>query len=210
VLFERDPRSSGLAVSVAEWVSRTVRRVPHWCRQVMDADIARYVAALPRSSLDAIEVSGNAHGQAGWRSYSTLAFPSFDLCRPAEPLPQADVVFCEQVLEHVREPWRAARTLHDLLRPGGKLVISTPFLIRIHPEPTDYWRFTPDGLRALLEQANFQVSEVSQWGNLSSLLANTFFWFPYVPGLCSLANRKRLPLVVWAVAERTREERPLA
>jgi SAM-dependent methyltransferase len=173
----------------------------------MNADIERYLAALPRTELDALEVSGNAHGRAGWRSHSTLEFPSFDLCRPTNPLPQADVVFCEQVLEHVRDPCRAARTLHDLLRPGGRLIVSTPFMIRIHTEPTDYWRFTPDGLRVLLEQAGLQVGEVKQWGNLSSLLANAFFWFPYVPWLCPLGNRERLPLVVWTVAERASEER---
>jgi len=171
----------------------------------MDADIERYLAALPRSQMDALEVSGNAHGGAGWRSHATLAFPSFDLCQPPDPLPQADVVFCEQVLEHVRDPWRAARTLHDLLRPGGRLIVSTPFLIRIHPEPTDYWRFTPDGLRVLLEQAGFRVGAVKKWGNLSCLVANTSFWFPYVPLICLLGNRERLPLVVWTVAERAGE-----
>ncbi len=177
-------------------------RLPHWCRVVMDRDIAGFVRGLPRGELDAVEISGTAHGRWGFRSYRSLQFPAFDLCRPGEPAIRADVVFCEQVLEHVADPAAAVATLAALARPGGHVVVSVPFLIRIHREPTDHWRFTPDGLRLLLERAGLRVEQLRAWGNTPCLVANRLFWFPYVPFVCPLWNAPDVPLVVWAIARR--------
>jgi SAM-dependent methyltransferase len=54
-------------------------------------------------------------------------------------------------LEHVREPQRAMRELHRVLGQDGVLVVSTVMDYPIHQAPEDYWRFTPQGLAALLE-----------------------------------------------------------
>lgn len=56
---------------------------------------------------------------------------------------------CISVLEHTPKPWLLAQTLEALLEPGGTLLVAVPFCWRIHSYPSDYWRFTPDGLRAL-------------------------------------------------------------
>ena len=178
------------------------RRLPHWCRVVMNRDIAGFVRPLPRGELDAVEISGTAHAGWGFRSYVSLQYPAFDVCRPPERPPEADVVFCEQVLEHVSDPAAAAATLRALARPGGHVVVSVPFLIRIHREPADHWRFTPDGLRLLLERAGLEVERVRAWGNTPCLLATRLLWFPYVPLLCPLWNAPDVPLGVWAIARR--------
>ena len=73
-------------------------------------------AALAPETRDAVEISGRLHEERPWKSYSTLDFPSFDLCKPPGDLPQFDVVLCEQVLEHLPDPWLAVKTLHDLAR----------------------------------------------------------------------------------------------
>jgi SAM-dependent methyltransferase len=61
-----------------------------------------------------------------------------------------DAVFLLEVLEHVVEPDRALAAVHRVLRAGGLLVISTPFVFEIHEAPHDYYRFTEHGLRHLL------------------------------------------------------------
>ena len=75
--------------------------------------------------------------------------PDFDLCAPIAVERQFDVVICEQVLEHVVDPWGAAANLRELTTPGGHVIVSTPFLIKVHELPSfelrDYWRFTPRG-----------------------------------------------------------------
>ncbi len=182
-----------------------LRRVPHWVRVVMNRDVERFLDMLPVEESRVLEVSGWAHEKRPWQNYRSTSFPDFDLCTRDQVLPCADVVICEQVLEHLPDPLQAARNLLASLEPGGHAVVSVPFMIRIHPEPSDYWRFSADGLRRLLESAGFEVLEAKTWGNRLAAMANLWFWFPYVPILCPLMNNPKTPLVVWAFARRPDE-----
>jgi SAM-dependent methyltransferase len=60
-----------------------------------------------------------------------------------------DCVFCTGTLEHVADPWLAVREIHRVLAPGGLVHIDVPFIQGYHADPTDFWRFTLDGLRLL-------------------------------------------------------------
>ncbi len=62
-----------------------------------------------------------------------------------------DAVFLIEVLEHVSEPQRALAELRRVLKPGGKLILSVPYIFEMHDVPHDYWRFTEYGLRLLLQ-----------------------------------------------------------
>lgn len=62
-----------------------------------------------------------------------------------------DLIFCTEVLEHVAEPFAAVRELYRMLKPGGNLVVTTPFNFRIHGPLPDCWRFTVHGLRLLFK-----------------------------------------------------------
>ena len=70
-----------------------------------------------------------------WRDTSSLAYPDFDLCAPLTEERRFDVVICEQVLEHVPDPGRRRRTCGSSARPGGHVIVSTPFLIKVHELP---------------------------------------------------------------------------
>src|SRR5688572_27564249 len=93
----------------------------HWARHVMNHAVTQELERLEPAAVDAVEISGRVHSGRPWKSYTTYDFPGFDLCNPPEHVPQFDVVLCEQVLEHVIDPWTAVRTLRDLARPGGHL-----------------------------------------------------------------------------------------
>ncbi|MBI4819777.1 MAG: class I SAM-dependent methyltransferase [Deltaproteobacteria bacterium] len=83
-----------------------------------------------------------------------------DLNRPLNIVSEsADCVVAFQVLEHVHEPALLISEAHRILRPGGLLMLSTPFQWRIHEAPWDYTRFTRFGLLHLLSSAGF--SEIS-------------------------------------------------
>jgi SAM-dependent methyltransferase len=41
-----------------------------------------------------------------------------------------DLIFCGDVLIHVRDPTRAVERMHDTLRPGGELISLEPFSVR--------------------------------------------------------------------------------
>jgi len=60
---------------------------------------------------------------------------------------------CLDTLEHCADPPQACRELARVCSPdGGVAVISSVMLFGIHEHPHDYFRFTPDGFHALLEQ----------------------------------------------------------
>jgi hypothetical protein len=91
-----------------------------------------------------------------------------------------------------------------MLRPGGWLYVSTPFLIRIHEGPQDYWRWTPLGLEQHLVDCGFEREKITtkSWGNRECLIANLKNWPRYVPRIHSLKNDPLFPLVVWAFAQK--------
>ena len=165
-------------------------------------DTERTLLSLDPTTCHAIEISGAMWSMLPWRSHTRVDFPSFDLCHPPAHLPGSfDVVICEQILEHVVDPVAAVRTLRELCRPHGHVLVATPFLIRIHDDPGDYWRFTPAGLAELLSSQGLSPEWVRSWGNRRCLKANLDSWPLYRPWH-SLRNEPSLPLVVWALATR--------
>ena len=63
-----------------------------------------------------------------------------------------DVIYSNNVFEHLSRPWVAAENLLWLLRPAGICITITPFSQRYHEDPADYFRYTHKGLEALFEQ----------------------------------------------------------
>lgn len=79
-----------------------------------------------------------------------------------------DFAICTEVIEHTARPWLVVGQLHALLKPGGHLLLSTPFNFHLHGDPIlkDYWRLTADGLRQLLvEEAGFSQVQIESKGH---------------------------------------------
>ena len=65
---------------------------------------------------------------------------------------EVGTALCLDTLEHCTDPVRAGRELQRVVSPhGGVCVISSAMLMGIHAYPNDYWRFTPEGFRVVLE-----------------------------------------------------------
>jgi SAM-dependent methyltransferase len=79
--------------------------------------------------------------------------PHADLHGSLERIPVTDasfdVVLCLQVLEHVPDPAAAIRELRRVVRPGGRVLLSTHGIYPFHPNPDDLWRWTHQGLERL-------------------------------------------------------------
>jgi SAM-dependent methyltransferase len=72
-----------------------------------------------------------------------------------------DYVWCNAVLEHVRNPFVVASEIVRTLKPGGVAIVQVPFLENVHGWPDDYYRFTINGLRQLfadLDEVNVGTS----------------------------------------------------
>jgi len=78
-----------------------------------------------------------------------------DICSPASVLKAAlgeeafDLILCCHVLEHAQDPWRAARNIERLLKPGGLVFVSSAWSQAFHATPDDLWRFSVRGLLKL-------------------------------------------------------------
>jgi SAM-dependent methyltransferase len=81
-----------------------------------------------------------------------------------------DAAISVQVLEHMKQPWRALDELSRVLKPGGVLFLSTPQGEGQHQVPYDFFRYTPFGLRSLLEERGFAVELlIPQKGDFAKL-----------------------------------------
>jgi SAM-dependent methyltransferase len=184
-----------------------------WQRVVMNEAIDAHIASLEPPTRSAAEISGDSHAGKPWREYTSLMYPDFDLCAPLKRRREFQVVICEQVLEHVVDPGAAAANLRDLVVPGGHVIVSTPFLIKVHELPffelRDYWRFTPRGLRTLLEGSGLEVDTVETWGNRACVVGNLRRWSAY-RRWHSLRNDPDLAVQVWALARRPADVTPRA
>ena len=83
-----------------------------------------------------------------------------------------DVVLCTEVLEHLPEPQRAIDEMYRVLKPGGRLLLTTRFLFPIHDAPHDYFRYTKYGLRHLMRAFVIESleEETTTVGTLAVLL----------------------------------------
>ena len=85
---------------------------------------------------------------------------SLDLICDGRRLPlrnnSVGTIVCSEVLEHIAETELIVAEIHRVLMDGGGIgVITTPFNFPIHEFPSDYYRFTPDGLRHIFRRFSF-------------------------------------------------------
>ncbi|HZS25126.1 MAG TPA: methyltransferase domain-containing protein [Gaiellaceae bacterium] len=104
------------------------------------------------------------HGAAEVVGFDVPGNPHADLHGSIDAIPvddgSFDVVLCLQVLEHVPDPGAAVRELRRVVRPGGRVLLSTHGIYPYHPNPDDLWRWTHEGLERLF-QTNAQWSSVT-------------------------------------------------
>lgn len=112
------------------------------------------------------------------------------------PLPDGsvDVILCSEVMQDIREPADLARETWRLLRHGGTLVLTTPFMVPIADGEYDHYRFTEHGLRYILGKQGFAIRRIETVGdNFGTLTA--FFIKPQLKVWNFIAKGIRLPLI---------------
>ncbi len=88
-------------------------------------------------------------------NFEIVNYETTDVLGVGERLPfrtgSFDAVISIAVLEHVRDPFRCAREIVRVLKPGGRLLCCVPFLQPEHGYPHHYYNMSRQGLRALFE-----------------------------------------------------------
>jgi len=91
---------------------------------------------------------------------------SIDIVTRGLALPFKDnslrVVISQEVLEHLSDPAACIAEVYRVLKPGGLFYCQTPFIIGYHPGPTDFWRFTREGIQQLFSTQGWVIDELNQ------------------------------------------------
>lgn len=83
-----------------------------------------------------------------------------------------DAILCTEVIEHIPYPHLAIEEFSRLLRPGGTLLLSAPFLSLTHFAPYHFSTgFNRYYYETLLPKAGFEVNDISCNGNFFELVA---------------------------------------
>jgi SAM-dependent methyltransferase len=172
---------------------RTVRRASDWVDLQWSLLVAQLEEVAPLAHGRMLDVGcGDKPYEALFRPYVTeyvgvehaATFASThaatrggaDVVYEGDTLPFADgsfdTVMSIQVLEHTPEPQRLVDEMGRVLSDGGTLILTAPFCFRLHEEPHDYFRYTPHGLRALIERAGLDVLDVQAQGGLFTVVAH--------------------------------------
>ncbi len=159
------------------WLDYSVRR------RLLDADLE---GLRDRMRGSVLEIGCGRTGRRGRFQPpvdESESWTYLDIRREVEPTVIADVAclpfrseafdaaLCLEVLEYVPCPEGALSELWRVLKPGGTLIVSTPFLHRADT-PTDSWRFTEYGLRLMVKGAGFEIESVVSQGAALAVAAN--------------------------------------
>ena len=110
----------------------------------------------------------------------------------------ADTVVAFQVMEHLPEPGFFLSECHRILRPGGALFLTVPFMWEIHDAPHDYYRYTRYGLEYLLSKAGFCDREVRE---MAGYWQTSILKFNYHTARTAGRVRRLLWLPVWYLGQ---------
>lgn len=96
-----------------------------------------------------------------------------------------DSVLCFNLLEHVFHHAQLLSEIGRVLKPGGRLIGYVPFLVKFHPDPKDYFRYTEQGLVRLFREAGFEDVDIrfvgkgmltASWSQIEYILPRAIRW----------------------------------
>ena len=89
-----------------------------------------------------------------------------------------DSVFSSEVFEHIFNLPEVLKELNRVVKPGGKILITCPFVICEHEVPNDFARYTSFGIKSILEKNGFEVLKQDKTGNSVETVFQ--LWITYI------------------------------
>ena len=88
-----------------------------------------------------------------------------------------DAVICTQVLEHIPDLDHTLSEIDRVLKTGGWLIASAPFLYNVHGESGDYRRLALQGMRNLFEE-KYDVLSIDGCGGVGTAMG--MLWLNWI------------------------------
>lgn len=175
----RDAQASGavIAVKVADRRIKPVSSIgPPTEVEMRDLALRFFADLRTRPSGRVLEVGSRARSGVTRRDqipstweyagFDIIDGPNVDLVGDAHQLSQHfpyesfDAVFAMSVLEHILMPWKFAIELNRVMRPGAVGLFTTHHTWPLHEKPWDFWRFSDQAWKAILNPATgFEIIE---------------------------------------------------
>ena len=80
-----------------------------------------------------------------------------------------DCIFAIEVMEHLENPFLFKKEIKRMLKKGGSMVLTVPFIFHMHADPFDYWRPTKMALSELFDACD-ELSISNQGNRLHVIL----------------------------------------
>jgi len=97
--------------------------------------------------------SGNRRLHERVTNVDIAPFENVDVVADGASLPfqdeTVDAILILAVLEHTRQPQKVINECYRVLKKAGIIYAEAPFVFRYHSYPTDFWRFSLQGLEEL-------------------------------------------------------------
>lgn len=160
-----------------KWIEQTLKKIPEGLT-ILDAgagecQFKKFCGHLKYISQDFAQYHGEGEIglQMGSWDNSKLDIISDILSIPL-PDHSVDAVMCTEVLEHIPDPLRAIKEFNRLIKPGGYLLITAPFVSLTHFAP---YHFATGLSRFFYEkhlpENNFEISDMDFNGNFFEFVA---------------------------------------
>jgi SAM-dependent methyltransferase len=114
-----------------------------------------------------------------------------------------DCVIATEFLEHYPEPEKVLAEVRRVMRPGGWLFATVPFIWNLHEVPYDEYRYTPYSIRRHFGNAGFDGIEIKPLGGWNLAFAQMIgLWLGFAPMRPRLRQAARLaafPFYKWLI-----------
>lgn len=120
-----------------------------------------------KGAIEKTHCTGNVNGRERFPLYIGIDMrdgPEVDQVASGHYIPRPDfsfgVVVSTEMLEHDNRFWLSLAEMHRVLQPGGTIILTTRGIeYPRHDYPSDYYRFTAEGLKEAMIWAGFKEVE---------------------------------------------------
>lgn len=108
-----------------------------------------------------------------------------------------DCLIMFEVLDDLPDPTVELLEVKRILKPSGKLILTSSFIWEIHEEPHDYYRYTNYGIKNILEK-DFSITEISVLGDHITVIGQlvTMYFYQTLSKIPLIGNLISLPMIL--------------